>query len=70
MNTYKMREKFDTIHTAILNGNIKDSVELLKRLPIAARADLLDYLQDDLNQPELARMVARIYVSHYQNLSK
>ena len=65
-----MLEKFDTIYNAIINGNIKDSVELLKRLPIAARADLLDYLHDDLNRPELARMVARIYVSDYQNLSK
>lgn len=56
-----LREKFDDIFNSIMNGQLRQAGRQMDRLTGDERADLIDYFNDDLNDPDTAQRAAIIY---------
>ena len=61
------REQFDHIYNNLVNGNKGDLYECMKGLDGLERADLLDYIGIELNMPETALTVAKLYFQFAHN---
>lgn len=56
-----MREQYDEIYNSLINGQNKQSIEQMKALGMYEFPGLLDYFSYELNQPEAALKLAKVY---------
>ncbi len=56
-----MREQFDTIYNSMVNGQRRQALEQCQTMGLDMMPELIDYLTDDLNQPEIALDLVKSY---------
>jgi len=55
------REHYDEIYNSLVNGQRKQAASQMAELGAGELPELLDYLSDELNQPEMAIDAAKSY---------
>lgn len=55
------RDTFDEIYNSMVNGQRRQAIKQAIEMGLSNVPELLDYLIDDLNQPEVARDFCNAY---------
>jgi len=55
------RDQFDEVYDSIVNGQMTQAVRQCERLCRYDRAELTEYIADELNQPEIAVNLMKAY---------
>ncbi len=59
-----MRNEFDDIYNSVINGQHKQAFNQFVLLDLADIPDLIDYLNEELNQPEVFISLMKTYFNN------
>ena len=61
MNTLSLRAEFDSVYNSLVNGQNRQAIEQAEEIGLDEIPYLLDYLSNELNQPEIAIKFCKAY---------